>query len=327
MPRKKLNNAPRYKLIFNPVAGKKRKIIPGGENYSLDYVKSLFKQYQIPVDIFKTKAAGHASQLAQESIKENYDVVIAAGGDGTISEVAAGLIGSEVTMGILPFGTFMNIPTLLSIPRSLELAVATIKLARTRKIDVGLIHKIDGETLEKPSYFIENVGIGLEAELQQLFLEWEKGDWSAIFKIIKAIREYYLYKAELNLDGKKIEVRAGLIEISNGASTGAGFKMAPEALLNDHRLTVSIFKMSIWELTKYFLKMKSTGDAKSHKVNRYIVKKVEVRTKRPRIVHADAQFFGTTPVKFSIMPNALSVISGFPKPDEKTLGKRAPMDP
>src|SRR6186997_1905087 len=152
----------RYKLIYNPNAGKKRNLLPTSQQATLEEIKNLFVQYQIPIDYFPTKGPGDAAILARDSIKEKYNVVIAAGGDGTISEVAAGLVGSDMTMAILPLGSFMNTPEALAIPRDLEMAVMVIKMGRSRKIDIGQINMLDGEKLSKPVFFLENAGVGLE---------------------------------------------------------------------------------------------------------------------------------------------------------------------
>src|SRR5476651_766457 len=92
----------KVKLIYNPKAGSKRRINPFGVRITLEEIKKLMEQYQIPIEYAPTHYSKHAIKLAQESIQEGYDLVIAAGGDGTIGEVINGLVGSNVTVGILP---------------------------------------------------------------------------------------------------------------------------------------------------------------------------------------------------------------------------------
>lgn len=317
----------RYKLIYNPNASKKWGVFSHATPVILEDIKALLAQYQISADFFPTKGPGDATALARASIKEKYNIVIAAGGDGTVSEVAAGLIGSEMVMGVLPLGTFMNTASALSIPMNLEMAVSIIKLNRTRKIDVGQIQMISGEKLKEPHFFLENAGVGLEAQLQEEFLELERGDWSALGRLLRLLFDFYAFKVRVVLDDREIHVRSGLVEISNGPMTGANLSMAPIAKLNDHRLTVSVFRMTIWELILYFVQMKRWGKVRSRKIYRYQSKTVQITTRRPRTVHADARVFGHTPVEFSIMPNALNVITGFPRFGESGLAKRTPLDP
>src|SRR5258705_214175 len=116
------------KFIYNPKAGHKAKLLSLKHPLlSLEDIKALLKRYQIPFDSFPTRSAGHATELARQSVKEGYGTVIVAGGDGTVGEAANGLVGTDVNLGILPLGTFMNIARMLSIPSDIEKAVALLK--------------------------------------------------------------------------------------------------------------------------------------------------------------------------------------------------------
>jgi diacylglycerol kinase (ATP) len=157
----------KIKLIYNPQAGAKWKIFPNYLQYqtSLKDIKQHLEQSEFEVNPAPTKAPGHATQLAKEAIKEGYKIVVAAGGDGTVGEVANGLVHSDVTLGIVPLGSFMNVAKMLLIPLDIEKAIQLIKIGRTRKIDVGSVNRLSGEKLGQPYYFLESAGIGLEAQL------------------------------------------------------------------------------------------------------------------------------------------------------------------
>lgn len=314
-------------VIYNPNAGKKRKILTSGQ-FLLEDIKELMEQYQIPADFMPTKYPGHATEIAKEAVRRGKALVIAAGGDGTIGEVANGLVGTGSILGIIPVGTFMNVASMLSVPNDIEKAVQLIKIGRTRKIDVGVVSRLSGERLEKPYYFLESCGIGLEAQLQEYILEIENGNFKSIFKIIKTMFDFFGPKGEIAVDNKRISTRAILVNVSNGPFTGASLPVSPKAKLNDHRLTVNIYKMSKWELLRYFWRARKEGAKYSKKIETYKGKKVKIITKVPRLVHADARLFGETPVEFKTFPNALNVITGFPKPNiEQALIKRTYLDP
>ena len=339
----KNNKEVKAKFVFNPYAGKKRKLFTNPKsNTSLEDVKSLLEQYQIPVDFSPTKGPGHATELAKNASQEGYKLVIVAGGDGTVGEAANGLAGSDVQLGIIPLGSFMNIARMLSIPLDIEKAIMLIKIGRSRKIDLGQVTKIGGVLEPTPEhivkkagkgaggqgfYFLESAGLGLEAEIHEYILEWERGDWGAIWKGIKSLFQYYGHKTKLTLDERVIKTRATLISISNGPYAGANLPVAPKAKLNDHRLTVSLFKMSVWEIMRYFLAAIRSGKRYSPKVEVHQAQYVRVESKAQRLVHTDARLYGTTPVEFKIVPNALNVITGFPKSQDDSLLKRTPLDP
>ncbi len=319
------------KFIFNPHAGTKRRLLPNPNAAvtSLEDIKNLLKQYQIPVDYFPTKAPGHATELARAAQKEGYKMVIVAGGDGTASEAANGLVGTSMPLGIIPLGSFMNVARMLSIPLDIEKAVMLIKIGRFRKIDVGSVVKLSGEKLSDPYYFLESCGLGIEAEIQQYTKEMEQGNIKALFKIFKTLFAYYGYPAKITLDNEKIESRAILINVANAPYTGAALKIAPKAKLNDHKLTITQLKLSKVELFRYMFRL-ATGRKKGyyHKVIIKQAEKVKIETKVERPVHADASLFGVTPVEFKIIPNALNVISGFPESkSEASLLKRTYLDP
>jgi YegS/Rv2252/BmrU family lipid kinase len=318
----------KYKLIYNPNAGKKRKVVSHVKPIMLEDIFALLTQYQIEFDPFPTKCPGDATLLAKDAQKEGYEYVLAAGGDGTVGEVANGLINSDIKLGILPLGSFMNVARMLSIPTEMEKAVELIKIERLRKIDVGCLIRLDGEKLSDPYYFIEGSSIGMEAQFHELALLLERGQLGAIKNLIKTLTDYYWQKFTIKLDEEEFKVRASMITVSNGPYTGAALKTAPDAKLNDHQLTVMIYKMTNWELIKYFIKLLGFKQAHAPNSKTYQVQYVKISAKDPRQVHADARVFGTTPVEYKIVPNALNVICGFPKTSEDTaLERRTYLDP
>ncbi len=316
------------KLIYNPHAGMKRKLVNAGVQVSLEDIKSVIKQYQITADYFPTNGPGHATTLAKNAIKEGYKTVLVAGGDGTAGEAANGLVNSDIPLGIIPMGSVMNIARMLSIPNDLEKAVELIKIGRIRKIDVGAVIKMGEDKLNTPYFFLESAGIGLEAHLHEYVMEMERGDKKAFFKIFKTWIDYYSHSAKITIDNRVINTKSMLIAVSNGPYTGTAIPLAPDAKLNDHRLTVSIFKMSKWELLKFFSKIFLGYKRDKRKVQTFQGKTVKIESSKERLVHADARLYGSTPVEFKIVPNALNVISGFPKETEdNSLIKRTYLDP
>lgn len=304
----------KYKLIYNPTAGQKRLVAGLPANIGLNEAVNLLKRYKIKADVEETKYHGHAKEIAQSASRQGYDVVISAGGDGTISEIAGVLTGKRVVLGILPFGTYMNIPKMLHIPPDVEKAAALIRAGQVVKIDAGVIEELSGKKMSPAKYFFENSGIGFEAEMQKHFGRLEKGNWFAIFNLVKVIWYFYFYRARIILDkSAEIKTRASTIMVSNGPMTGAGLTVAPDAELDDHSLTVSVYKLSRWGVLKFVIGQKFGSQVYSRDIKRFKAKKVRIETRKPRLVHADSRIFGETPVEYSILPKALNVITGFSK--------------
>jgi YegS/Rv2252/BmrU family lipid kinase len=316
------------RLIYNPFAGKKRQLVTIKDPITLETLKGLLDQYQIRVELSPTQYPGHATKLAREAIKKGQKLVIVAGGDGTVGETINGLIGEDVTLAIIPLGSVMNLARMLSIPNDPEKAVELIKIGRTRKVDVGAITKIDGAAMLTPHYFLEEAGIGLEAQLHYYLSGiFERRQYRLIGSLIQLIWSFFGHKAEVFLDGKSLETRATIVTVANAPFSFTGLSMSPLARLNDHKFTVSLWKMSKWEIIKHIIQLAIKGYVKTKKIKTYQAKKVRLLTKSPRIVHADARIFGTTPVEMEVVPNALNIIAGFPKPDDLYLNKRTYLDP
>jgi len=308
----------RYKFFYNPKAGRKRKLFSPNVP-TLEDILDLLRRYQIAVDHEPIRDFKKTGEQVAKARQGGYKIILAAGGDGTVGAVASALVESDCTLGIIPVGSFMNNAHMLSIPNDLEKAVMTLKIGRERKIDVGKIVKLSGEKPDKPMYFLESAGIGLEAQVHKNILQLEKGDHASLLKLFKKVGEFTPTPVKIILDGKEtIETKEAHVTIANGPFGGAGLHLAPEAKMNDRLLTVSIYYMSKSELIAYFMRLMQKKELKSDKIKVYQAKKVRLLTPKEYPVHADARVYGTTPAEFSIVPGGLNVICGFPEDLKKS---------
>ena len=276
-------------------------------------LKALVRQYELDVDFFPTKYPKHATELARSAQKEGYDVVLVAGGDGTVGEAANGLVHTDIPLGIIPLGTFMNVCKMLSIPLEIEKALLLIKIGKTHKIDLGSVTSIGGKVLQTPYYFIESVGVGLEASIQKSVLAWERADYKSAWESLKLLLTMYRRPVTVRVDEREVCTRARLITIANGPLSGANLELAPEAELNDHKLLVSIFGLSKFEFIQHFWNLLRQRSHRSASIQKFFATTVKVRGADSRMVHADARLFGNLPIECEVVPNALCVITGFPE--------------
>ncbi len=307
---KKKNN---ILLIFNPHAGEKREIVGKKSNFTIDEIKSLLKKYYLNFDYVKTKGPGDAKKLAKSASKKGYEIVLAAGGDGTINEVANGLVGSNVVLGIIPLGSFMNIAKMMAIPNQLEQAIEIIKINRVIKVDLGSVIRIKGKSLSQPYYFLETSGIGLDAKFQKYFDNIEKKHYAEILPMFRTLFKFKNFLVTIQTDDKTIESKANLVVVANGPLTGASLRMAPGAKLNNHNLTVVIYNMSWWGTMKYFFRLLFNQHVDRRHIRILESKTANITTNQPVLVHADATLFGETPVSYRINSSCLKIICGFPE--------------
>jgi len=222
---------PKKKIFFivNPLAGGKKKsnvvrnIQQNTDTASLDY------------EIRLTERAGHATELSREAIERGFDIIVAAGGDGTINEVARELIGKETILGIIPLGSGNGLARHLGIPRYVSQAVRLINMANYILIDTA---EINGYP------FISIAGVGFDALVAKEFAKNKKRGFITYFNIIRnRLIGYKPKKYTLVFDeGRQITDRAFFISFANSNQFGYNTTIAPNARLNDGLLDVCIVK-------------------------------------------------------------------------------------
>ena len=232
--------------------------------------------------------------------------MIAAGGDGTVEEVAEGLIGTDVQLGILPLGSVMNIARMLGIPRELEAAAEVIKDRRVARIDIGR-----AATSGKSAYFIEAAGIGIDAACFAYFNQIDGGNWRSLRPLITFMWRYRPRRLTLRIDGQVYRFRAMMVTIANGPYVGAALTVAPDAKLDDHRFDVEVFtRFGKFELLRHLLSIAWGRRSYNPKVQHFQARTVEVFPDTPMMVHADSNPLATTPARFEVLPAALAVVVG-----------------
>jgi diacylglycerol kinase (ATP) len=306
----------RVKVIVNPASGKKGGITTNAAGP--DEVRRILEANGIEADVAETEHAGHATELARQAAKDGYQVIIACGGDGTVGEVAHGLVGTKATLGILPLGSANNVARMMHVPFTLDEAGKLLRLGEIRKVDVG---KCNGE------YFLETAGIGLDAAIFPIMNEVDKGRYGRILDAARIFFRFRSRRMTLVLDKRAVRVRALVVLVANGPYWGYNVPLAPDAKVDDGYFDVVVFRhFGKWQFTKHVLaalfnRGKDPDPDNPHGRNRpvyhpdiltYRARRVRVfmRGKRPWPVHADAQPRGHTPASVRVLPGVLRVITG-----------------
>ncbi|MFL5763399.1 MAG: diacylglycerol/lipid kinase family protein [Bacteroidia bacterium] len=215
-------------FIINPISGiGRQKVIEKLIDEELD--RSLF-EYEIAY----TKAAKHATELASNAAKNNTDIVVAVGGDGSVNETAKGLVHTETAMAIIPTGSGNGLARHLDIPLDLKKAMHTI--------NTGQIVRIDSMKMND-EVFVNVAGVGFDAHIGWEFARFGKRGFSSYIKVI--MREFPKYKAqdfELTIDGKTVIKNAYLISFANGSQWGNNAYIAPSADIADGVMDIAILK-------------------------------------------------------------------------------------
>jgi diacylglycerol kinase (ATP) len=268
--------------------------------------------------------AGHATEI----LNGNVDLVVVAGGDGTVREVASALVGTDIALAIIPFGTFNNLALSLKLPRDPEAACDLIQEGLTRRIDVGMAN-------EQQAFF-EGAGVGVDADLFPIAEEVKSGRFYRIGHAIRLALSHRQARVEMRFDrpvatahqssfrgmtprkrrgrflGRKnrVRLRCSFVVVGNGPYYGGNFNVCPGAMLDDGLFSISVYRdFSKLELLSHFWSISGGRRRYSPKMEMFTAKRVEIWSRRSLSVHVDGQLIGTTPVIFNVLPQALKVIA------------------
>jgi diacylglycerol kinase (ATP) len=294
-------------LIFNPRAGQKLGLDTNPMGPA--EVQAALAAEGIPFEARPTKYARHATELAREAVAEGRRLVIAAGGDGTVNEVAHGLANSKVTLGLMPLGSIMNVARTLWVPRDLRLAARTMAEGKVLAMDMGRVGR---------RFFLEAGGVGLDAGLFGYFDRLDSGASriGTLRAMIRFMRQLGSPRVVVDYDGGRIEAHAPMVSVANGPYVGAAYAIAPNARIDDGLLDVVVFRRTSIPRVLLHLALIAGGrplpppeHAATLRVSRLWVRR---RRGRPLPVHVDGEPAGVTPVEFNMVPGALRVITGPP---------------
>jgi len=219
----------KYQFILNPISG-------GGKNSPkiINFVKKYFNTYH-SYKLVYTSYAGEAKILAEQAVADGFDIVVAAGGDGTVNEVASGLVGTGAALGIIPTGSGNGLARSYGIPLNISDSIKFMANPNIATVDAGKV----GE-----HYFFGVCGLGFDAVVGQKFQEFGKRGPLPYFFI--GIREYIQYKPEnitLIFNNQEVNVSPLLITISNTKQYGNGAIISPNANPQDGVFEICIIDM------------------------------------------------------------------------------------
>ena len=285
----------KFLLICNPVAGN------GASKTALTALTRALDAANAEYEVRLTEYPQHATNLARASVG-SYDCIVAVGGDGTVHEVALGLIGTQQPMGIVPCGTGNDFVRPTAIPADPAQAADVLLHGQTVPIDTGLVN---GEP------FVNVAGFGFDVDVLDQVEFYKKriknGSLAYLMGLLRSITKPTLRKATITVDGgEPFEKDVLLIAAGNGTDFGAGMKVTPLADFRDGLLDVCIihdtkFPKLLAVLPK-FLKGQHIG---SKYVTYTKARTVTAVCEPASRLDIDGERENSTPVTFEIRPNSL----------------------
>jgi YegS/Rv2252/BmrU family lipid kinase len=230
------------------------------------------------------------------------DLAILAGGDGTMNAAAEALLERQLPLGILPTGTGNDLARTLRVPTDLAKAAAAIVAGCERRIDLGRANR---------KHFFNAASIGLAAEVSRHHTaERKRRLWllAYVLSMRDAWRTTRSFHARLRCDGRTLRLRALQVTVANGRHYGGGMTVHADAAIDDGRLDVYALKpRRLWRLLLLFPALRFGWLHRSEAALALRGRTVEVETRRSLPVNTDGEITTATPVRFTVLPRALSV--------------------
>ena len=270
-----------------------------------DTLDRYFVAAQIEYEMYETREGDHLADRVRERLPEGFGLVVAVGGDGTVSAVGDGMAGSSIPLGIIPTGTGNLLARELEIPLDLEEAVALIAGAHSER-------KIDGMRIGERIFFL-NASVGISAAVVGGTTRESKKRFGRIAYVgatmVKVLSSKPRYLT-VEVDGKAHPYRAVDVAIMNCGMVGKQlYPGDPEIRIDDGHLGVGILSVKrIWHCSWYAIGVVIGWIAtpQSHFIK--VDKIVSIRSSVPLPVQADGDLIGTTPFDVEILPGVLTVL-------------------
>ena len=283
-------------LIFNPRSGRgkpKQKLLPE--------VMAQFERHGMDVMPQSTEGPGHAIDMAREASRRGFALAIAWGGDGTLNEVAQGLLGTETPMAVLPGGTVNVFARETGIPLKLDRAIDTLASGRPARIPLGLA----GERV-----FLLMAGIGIDGEVVYRLKAGFKdalGAYAFWLDGFKMLANYPMTPMRVRVNG--LEYMGTGIVAGNLRRYGPSYFVARDAVLTEPKLDVVIFqgsRRSDW--LRYLAGVIGRFHLRFRDVVHVKTDALDVETETPVRVQLDGEPAGHAPLEIRVQDDALTVI-------------------
>ena len=274
-------------FIINPISGNGRKSAIADRLTRRGY-KVAYTEY-----------AGHAEKLAREA---DASIVVAVGGDGTVNEVARGLLGTDKTLGIIPCGSGDGLALHLGLSHDLNKNLKVLESGKTHLMDAATING---------RYFFSVCGVGLDAVISKRFAKsGKRGLANYIEQAIASWKDYKAQSYTVEIDGEKMDFKAVMITIGNSDQWGNGAKVTPLADSSDGILDITVveeFKNIEIPMLAYRL-MSGTVNL-AHNIHCYKGRDITITREDDGTAHADGDWFdaGKT-LNIRIIEHAIKVL-------------------
>lgn len=244
-------------------------------------------------------------EIARECVARGADLIVAAGGDGTINEIAAGVIGTQVPLMVLPGGTANVLATEIGVGGKVKKAVKRMAMLERRRIAVGKISRRDGAS----RYFLLMAGIGFDAYIVHTLSPWLKARLGKVAYWVGGFGNAFRFLPQFEVRSNGFRRRASFALASRVRNYGGDLEIARSIRLDDPEFELVTFEggFSLFYL-KYFVGVLTNRLDRMSGVSIRRVKELEIEAPSDVLVQLDGEAAGPAPAKIEIVPDALTLM-------------------
>lgn len=288
-------------LIFNPVAGQ------SNSEQDLATIKSLLEP-EFDLDIRMTSPDKDADEIAKEALEQGAQIIIASGGDGTLSAAAEAVVGTKIPLGVISRGTANAFATALGIPANIPAACQTILDGKRRVVDAAYCNG-------RPMVLL--AGIGFEAETVKRADRDVKNRFGMLAYVLAGIQELRnleSFETRIETEDKVITLNAAAITVANAAPPTSVLAQGPaELLVDDGLLDVTIVAptntISAIAAAYNLLQTAYSGEVANRPDTGFLrARSIKISTNPPQRVVVDGEIMGKTPIDVECVPGGLTII-------------------
>ncbi len=283
--------------ILNPAAGRGKAVMEWEKAR-----KSLYEQ-GIETKTLVTTGPGDAVRLTKHTVSKGTEIIMVAGGDGTIGEVAGAVAGTDMKIAIVPCGTGNDLARSLGLPLTSDDYGQRFSSFVVRKIDLGVI---DG------GYFANAVGFGFDARVAYKAnsrVGFLQGKIAYLAAVAICMWELTPVEVEIKVDGNVINKKVLLAAFANGPTVGGGLPIAPMAVLDDGFLDLVVLEaIPRLEFVKSFPLLLNGNHVNHPAVSLYRGKRFSLRSETRQYVHIDGEIQQKDRMELFIQPQSLNVL-------------------
>jgi YegS/Rv2252/BmrU family lipid kinase len=283
--------------IVNPVAGN------GTGARLVGVLAAELARSGLSVDVVATPAPGEAARLASAAVEDGYLRVIAVGGDGTASEVANGLVDTDVALGLYPIGSGNDFARALGYPRGRKRIGPFLASARARRIDVG---EVNGRV------FLNAAGVGIDGHVAERILASARVVGSRLGYFVGSLVSIATYRPKpmrILIDGAERSGPHLIVVAANGTHFGSGMHVAPNARLDDGMLDIVVAgDLGRWASLVALAKLYRGTHVDGRTILAFRAPSLTVELPEALPMEADGEASRAAVVRVRVRPKALTVL-------------------